>query len=195
MSYLLLICAIISFIYGIFAGTVPDISAEILNSAKTAVEVCFNITGIICLWNGLMEIAVSSGITHKLSRLLSPLLSRVFSGIEKDGKAMQAISLNVVSNLFGLGNASTPLGIEAMKRLEQEERPGICASRNMMTLVVINTASIQLVPTTVAAVRQSAGSSAPFEIIPAVLLASAVSVTAAVLAVRAFDLLARRKNV
>lgn len=195
MSYLLAVCAVLSVIYGIFAGNMPDISNQILDSAKSAVEICLNITGAICLWNGLMEVAVNCGITAKLSKVLSPILSRIFTGIDKKGKAMQAISLNIVSNFLGLGNASTPLGIKAMKLLESEEAVKDAASRNMITLTVMNTASIQLVPTTVAAIRLSEGSNSPFEIIPAVLLVSLVSVSAAVLSVRLFDYIKRRKNV
>ena len=179
-------------IFAIFSGNISEFSASILESAENAVMLCLSLVGIISLWSGVMKIAENSGVTDSLGKLLSPILSLLFKGIDKSGKAMKAISMNVISNLFGLANASTPLGIEAMKCLEREEHSKYISTQNMITLVVINTASIQLVPTTVAALRLSNGSSSPFEIIPAVLISSFVSVTVAVISTRIFNKLFRR---
>lgn len=194
MSLFMTVCFVASFVYALVFGNLSDVSSGVLEYSSSAVTLCFNITGAICLWSGLMQVASSSGITDKCAKLLSPLLSKIFSGLDKNGRAMQMICLNVVSNLFGLGNASTPLGIEALSEIKKEENVTDVASRNMITLAVLNTASIQLVPTTVAAIRFSAGSNSPFEIIPAVLLSSAVCVTFAVLSVHFFDFIKRRKH-
>ena len=167
-------------------------STAVLQSANDAITLALSITGVMCLCNGVMTIAKRSGVTDFCAKLLSPLLSLIFKGINKSGNAMKAISMNVIANLFGLGNASTPIGIEAMKCLENEEKPKDSATRNMMLLVVINTASIQLVPTTVSAIRLANGSASPFEIIPAVLISSAVSVTVAVISVYIFWRIKRR---
>lgn len=194
MGWLFVGMVVVSTIYAVFCGNIADVSTEILNSAQSAVELCLSLMGIICLWCGVMKVAQRSGITDFLSRFLSPVLSRLFKGIDKSGRAMQAISMNVISNLLGLGNAATPLGIEAMKRIEEEESGNGIASRNMILFVVLNTASIQLVPTTVGALRALSGSKSPFEIIPAVLISSIASVSVAILSVYIFDFVKRRKK-
>lgn len=194
MGWLFVGMVVVSTIYAVFCGNIADVSTEILNSAQSAVELCLSLMGIICLWCGVMKVAQRSGITDFLSRFLSPVLSRLFKGIDKSGRAMQAISMNVISNLLGLGNAATPLGIEAMKRIEEEESGNGIASRNMILFVVLNTASIQLVPTTVGALRALSASKSPFEIIPAVLISSIASVSVAILSVYIFDFVKRRKK-
>ena len=192
MKYFFAITIIFSTIYTIFCGKISELSTAVLQSANDAITLALSITGVMCLWNGVMTIAKRSGVTDFCAKLLSPLLSLIFKGINKSGNAMKAISMNVIANLFGLGNASTPIGIEAMKCLENEEKPKDSATRNMMLLVVINTASIQLVPTTVSAIRLANGSASPFEIIPAVLISSAVSVTVAIISVYIFWRIKRR---
>ena len=187
MAIFLCVAAILSTVYSLAFGSVSELSNGILQSAYDAVSLCITIAGAMCLWCGVMNVAQRSGITDFLAKMLTPFLSKLFVGISAGGKAMKAISLNIVSNLLGLGNAATPFGIEAMKAIETEEGEKQRASRNMILFVVLNTASIQIVPTTVAAIRQSAGSTAPFEIIPAVLMSSVASVTAAVISVFVFD--------
>ena len=136
--------------------------------------------GMLCLWMGVMEIMRRSGLTEKLSRLLRPALRLLFPQEAGDRAVMDSISANISANLLGLGNAATPLGIEAVRRMGRKS-PGT-ASDAMCMLVVCNTASIQLFPTTVAAVRAAAGSRAPFDILPAVWLASALSVAVGIAA-------------
>lgn len=194
MGIFLCAALFLSTVYAIFFGDISAVSGGILESANDAVNLCITLMGAMCLWCGVMTVANRAGITDFLAKMLLPILSKLFSGIDRNGKAQKAISMNIISNFLGLGNAATPLGIEAMKQIEIEEKTGDKASRNMILFVVLNTASIQIVPTTVAAIRQSAGSKSPFEIIPSVLISSAVSVTVAVVSVFVFDKILRGRK-
>ncbi len=173
---------VISVVYGLLAGNGTAVAAAAVEGAAGAVELCITMAGVMCLWMGVMEVMKRCGLAEKLSRLLRPLLGRLYPDFRRDGETMDAISANVSANLLGLGNAATPLGIQAARRMAKKT-PGV-ASDSLCMLVVCNTASIQLLPTTVAAVRQSAGCATPFDILPAVWLASAVSVGVGILAAR-----------
>jgi spore maturation protein A len=151
-----------------------------MEGARAAVDLCVSIAGMLCLWSGVMEVMRRSGLSEQLSRLLRPVLGRLFPEAAGDRRIMDALAANVSANLLGLGNAATPLGIEAARGLAKRS-PGT-ANDALCMLIVCNTASIQLIPTTVAAVRASAGSAAPFDILPAVWLASALSVCTGILA-------------
>ncbi|MBQ8396478.1 MAG: spore maturation protein A, partial [Oscillospiraceae bacterium] len=122
-----------------------------------------------------------------ISRLMMPILVRLFKGLDKNSRAMQAIAMNITANLFGLGNAATPLGIEAMKRLEQEEKTGEVASKNMILFAVLNTSSVELIPATVATLRLAYGSREPMVILPCVLLVSLMSVAVCITLVNIFN--------
>ena len=171
---------VISILCGLACGRGELVAAAAVEGAQAAVELCLSIAGMLCLWTGVMEVMRQSGLAEKLSRLLGPVLRLLFPGAKGDRAAMESISANVSANLLGLGNAATPLGLEAARRLSRSS-PGV-ASDALCMLVVCNTASIQLIPTTVGSVRAAAGSAAPFDILPAVWLASALSVGAGVLA-------------
>ena len=166
--------AVLSILCGLATGRGDLVAAAAVEGAQAAVELCVSIAGMLCLWTGVMEIMRRSGLAEGLSRLLRPVLSLLFPQVSGDRGVMDSISANVSANLLGLGNAATLLGIEAVRRMERKS-PGT-ASDAMCMLVVCNTASIQLIPTTVASVRAAAGSSSPFDILPAVWLASALSV-------------------
>ena len=174
---------VLSVIYGLWAGNGPAVAAAAMEGAAAAVELCLTMAGVMCLWMGVMEVMKRSGLAELLSRLLRPVLCRLYPDCKRDKETMDAISANVSANLLGLGNAATPLGIQAARRLAAKS-PGV-ASDSLCMLVVCNTASIQLLPTTVAAVRQGAGCATPFDILPAVWLASVLSVTAGLLAAKA----------
>lgn len=165
---------------GILTGRGAEVSAAAVEGAASAVQLGLSMAGMLCLWSGVMEVMRQSGLAEKLSRMLAPVLRLLFPQERKDRAVMDSISANVSANLLGLGNAATPLGLEAARRMARK-RPGV-ASDSLCMLVVCNTASLQLIPTTVAAVRSAAGCSTPFDILPAVWLASALSVTAGVLA-------------
>ena len=162
-----------SILFGIAEGRGEAVAAAAVTGAKDAVELCLSMAGMLCLWTGVMEVMRQSGLAGGLSRLLRPVLGRLFPGAARDGAVMDSLSANVSANLLGLGNAATPLGIEAAKGMSRSS-PG-AASDELCLLVVCNTASIQLLPTTVAAVRAAAGCESPFDILPAVWLASALS--------------------
>ena len=176
--------AVLSILCGLATGRGELVAAAAVEGAQAAVELCVSITGMLCLWTGVMEVMRRSGLAEGLSRLLRPVLSLLFPQVSGDRGVMDSISANVSANLLGLGNAATPLGIEAVRRMERKS-PGT-ASDAMCMLVVCNTASIQLIPTTVASVRAAAGSSAPFDILPAVWLASALSVGVGITACKLF---------
>ena len=162
-------------------GRMEQVSISAVNDCSNAVTLVIQLTGVMCLWSGLMRIAEASDLTGKLSRLFRPVMTLLFRHLPVDSKAAKAIVMNLTANLLGLGNAATPLGISAMKELEKiSPRKGI-ASNEMAMLVVLNTASLQLIPTTTAALRLSNGSTAPMEILPAVWLASSVSILAGIL--------------
>ena len=180
---------VLSLVYGLWAGNGAAVAAGAVEGAAAAVELCLTMAGLMCLWMGVMEIMKRSGLAGALSRLLRPVLGRLYPDFRGDRETMDAISANVSANLLGLGNAATPLGIGAARRMARRT-PGV-ASDSLCMLVVCNTASIQLIPTTVAAVRQSLGCRTPFDILPAVWLASLVSVAVGVLAAKVFSRLWR----
>ena len=174
----------LSILCGLAAGRGPEVAAAAAEGAAAAVELSLSIAGMLCLWTGVMEVMRQSGLAGQLSRLLAPLLRRLFPQVARDREAMDSISANVSANLLGLGSAATPLGLEAARQLARNS-PGT-ASDSLCMLVVCNTASIQLIPTTVASVRAAEGCAAPFDILPAVWLASSLSVGVGILACKLF---------
>ncbi len=174
----------VSLVCALATGRGSELAAAAMEGASAGVELCLGMAGALCLWTGVMEVLRRAGAMGWLSRLLRPVLGRLYPDFARDSGVMDAISANVSANLLGLGNAATPLGLDAARRMSRRS-PGV-ASDALCMLVVCNTASIQLIPTTVAAVRAGAGSTAPFDILPAVWLASALSVTAGILAARLF---------
>ena len=175
----------VSVVCALYLGNGPAVASAALDGAAAALELCLSMAGVLCLWMGVMEVMRRSGLAEGLSRLLRPVLRRLYPAFAGDGAVMDAVSANVSANLLGLGNAATPLGLEAARRMA-ERSPGV-ASDSLCMLVVCNTASIQLIPTTVASVRAAAGCRTPFDILPAVWLASAVSVTVGVTAAKLFS--------
>ena len=171
----------------IFAGDTV-VFTEIINSsfasAKTGFEISLGLTGILSLWLGIMKIGEKGGVIQSFARLGAPVFSKLFPGIPKEHPVTGSIFMNISANLLGLGNAATPLGIQAARQMSRRT-PGR-ASDALCMLVVCNTASIQLIPTTVASVRLAAGCAAPFDILPAVWLASVISVCAGIGAVKLF---------
>lgn len=189
MAWLWTGMVVLSAIFGILNGTIGAVGDAAMEGATSAVELCLSMAGIICLWNGVMSVMNACGITEFLNRLFRPILSRLMPRACRDQTALAALSGNVSCNLLGLGNAATPLGIQAAQRMAQG-----CfgrASDELCTLVVLNTASIQLLPTTVAGVRSALGASSPLDILPAVWLSSVLSVTAGLIAVKLFSRLWR----
>ena len=176
---------VVSILCGLATGRGPAVAAAAVEGTSAAIQLALSIAGMLCLWMGVMEVMRQSGLADKLSRLLAPILRRLFPQAARDRDTMDSISANVSANLLGLGSAATPLGLEAARRLSRRSQ-GI-ASNDLCMLVVCNTASIQLIPTTVASVRAAEGCAAPFDILPAVWLASALSVGVGILACKIFS--------
>lgn len=178
---------IISVICAALSGNMQELSDAAINSCVEAVELFIYLIGGMCMWGGLMRIAEKSKLTEKLAVLFRPAARLLFRGLDLNGRAFHAICLNVTANLLGLGNAATPLGIEAMKALEREEHIRGTASRNMIVFIVLNTSSITLIPTTVASIRSLHGSAAPMEIMPCVLITSAAALAVSLITAFALD--------
>lgn len=167
------------------SGQLGAVSAAAMAGAERGAQLCLSLAGPLCLWAGLAAVLEGSGLSAKLAALLRPLLGHLFPAAARDAQALEKISGNFTANLLGLGNAATPLGIAAVQRMHRLSG-GAAASDEMCRLIVLNTASIQLLPTTVAALRASAGAARPFAILPAVWLTSLGSVTVGLLAVGLF---------
>ena len=180
LTWIWTIMVVVSIIFGLLTGRIDAVSSAALEGAGAAVSLCIGICGITCLWTGIMEIMRRSGISNALKNLFLPFLSLLFPASKKNKKIMEAVSANISANMLGLGNAATPLGIKAATEMAAAAR-GSTATDDMCTLVVMNTASIQLIPATVAAVRAAAGASNPFDILPAVWISSLSSVTVGVI--------------
>lgn len=185
MSALWVGMIVISLICGLLTGNGEAVGAAAVSGAAQGVELCLSMAGLLCLWTGVMEVMRRCGLADQLSRLLRPLLRRLFPAFAGDKEVMDAVSTNISANLLGLGNAATPLGLEA-SRLMARRTPGV-ASDGLCMFVVCNTASIQLIPTTVAGLRSAAGCTTPFDILPAVWLASTLSIITGVTAVKLFS--------
>lgn len=198
MKIILAVIPALAVICGLVTGNLPAVSSSVLESAGSAVTLAITLCGIMCLWSGLMKVAEESGAVKFLSALLSPALSLLFRGLEKGGRAMQLISMNLSANILGLGNATTPLGIRAMEAIQEEESglhevPGDSASDNMILLTVLNTASLQIIPATAAALRAAQGAARPMEILPCVWIVSAYSLAAAVGAAKLMAWFSRKR--
>lgn len=183
---------IFSLVFALFTGNLDAVSAAALEGAGSAVRLGISMAGVLCLWSGVMEVMNACGLSAGLARAFRPLLRRLLPNASRDGETLAAVSANVSANLLGLGNAATPLGIRAARRMARG--CGGTASDELCTLVVLNTASIQLIPATVGSLRAAMGSAAPFDILPAVWLSSVLSVTAGLAAARLLSLPDRRRS-
>ena len=190
MAWIFTAMVVLSVIFGFLGGTIDAVGAAALDGAAAAVELCLSMAGVMCLWSGVMSLMKACGLTDLLNRLFRPLLSRLLPNACRDETTLAALSGNVSCNLLGLGNAATPLGIQASQRMARG--CGGIASDELCMLVVLNTASIQLLPTTVAGVRSALGAKSPFDILPSVWLASVLSVAAGLIAAKLFSRLWRR---
>ena len=166
---------LVSILYSCAVGTAAAVGDAAIKGAEEAVRLCLNIGGIMCLWCAVMELMRECKIAEALARALKPILRLLFPEAAKHGSILEPLSANVGANLLGLGNAATPMGIQAAKGMAALGKKGE-ATNELCRLVVLNTASIQLLPTTVAAIRAAEGAVMPFDILPAVWISSAISV-------------------
>lgn len=176
MNWLFGCMILVSVAAAALTGRMGAVSDSIMTECGGAVQLTLGLAGAMCMWSGLMKVADRAGLTAGLSRLLSPLTRLAFPGLDPAGAAMGAITMNLSANLLGLGNAATPLGIAAMQELAKLAPAPGTATDHMAMFVVLNTAALDLLPTTTALLRMQAGAKAPFDILPAVWVASAASV-------------------
>lgn len=171
MSWILAGITGLSILCALLTGQGSALSASVMEGAQAGVTLAVSMAGSLCLWSGVCALMEAAGVTQTLSRLFRPLLGKIFPSTRQDPQLARDLSANVCANFLGLGNAATPLGIRAAKRLKR----GSTATDELCRLIVLNTASIQLIPSSVAAVRSALGCPTPFDILPAVWITSALS--------------------
>lgn len=173
---------IISFVFSIITGNIENFNNSIFSSCSQAVELTIKLFGTMCLWNGLMKIVQETSLIKKLSNMISPLMKILFPKMKKEDKEYKEITINIIANLLGIGNAATPLGIKAMKTMQEKNSNKERITDSMAIFIVLNTASLQLIPTTVIAVRASLGSTNAAQIIFPVWIATIVADIAGIIA-------------
>lgn len=180
MNYVWPVLILFSFAASIITGNVAELSNAVIQGGQNAVELLLRLVAMLCLWGGIMEIAQQAGITAAISKIMQPLMKHIFPKLKNEKYALEAISMNITANVLGLGNAATPLGLEAMRRLQLINGDTNTASNEMVVFVVMNTAAMHIIPTTVATMRGQYGSKSPMEIMPASILTSFCALTIAV---------------
>lgn len=186
VNYIWVFMILISLGFAMVNGTMAEVNEAVFTGAKEAITLSIGLISILVFWLGMMRIAEDSGLLSKLSALFKPMISKLFPEVPPSHPAMGYILSNMIANMFGLGNAATPLGIKAMEELKELNGGKNEASRSMITFLAINTASITLIPTTVIAIRMNYDSANPTDIVGPTLVATAVSAFAAILIDRFF---------
>ena len=175
---------IISCGYSIFSGKIANINNSVFESTKQAVELVLSMIGTICLWNGFMAIAMQTSIVKKLEKALKPIIKKLFPDSKKNEKVCSNITMNIIANIMGLGNAATPAGLKAMEEMQKTNKEKNKLSNSMALFIVLNTASIQIVPTTVLAIRNSLKSNNPGIIILPVWISTVCAAIGAIVAAK-----------
>ena len=183
---------LLSLVFGLATGNLDAVAEAALEGASSAIDLSISMAGVLCLWSGVMEVMNACGLSDRLAGAFRPLLHRLLPQASQDSETLAAVSANVSANLLGLGNAATPLGIRAARRMARG--CGGVASDELCLLVVLNTASIQLIPATIASVRSASGAQTPFDILPAVWLSSVLSVTVGILTAKLLARLGRNRT-
>lgn len=194
VNYVWVFMTIIGVVFALFNGTMEAVNKAVFDGAKEAVTLCIGLISVLVFWLGMMRIAEESGLLEHLSRLFRPLVKILFPEVPPNHPAMGYILSNMISNMFGLGNAATPLGIKAMEELKKLNGGKISASRSMVTFLAINTASITIIPTTVIAIRINYHSVSPTEIVVPTIIATIISAIGAILIDRYFYYRRSRKG-
>ena len=174
INYIFALFFIIGIIYSLITGNL-SISEEMLTASHTGIELIINIIPVISLWLGIMNIAKKSGLLDKISKLLTPILKIIFPEIPRDNPCFSYIGTNIIMNMLGLGNAATPFGLKAMQEMQKLNKEKDSATRSMITFLVINTASVTIMPTTIISLRMMYGSINPQAIIPYIVITSSLS--------------------
>ena len=181
MSYIFTGILLVSIMFSAITGRGSQLAAAVPTGADAGIKLAISMAGSICLWSGVGKLMERIGLTQVLSRLLHPLLIRLFPGTKTDPLLAGDLSANICANILGMGNAATPMGIRAVRRMVDPQRPRV-ATDQMCRLIVLNTASIQLIPVSVAAIRSGLGCATPFDILPAVWVTSLCSAALGLLA-------------
>lgn len=195
INYIWVGMTLIGLVFASLNGKMKDVNEAIFQSANEAVTLCIGLISILVFWLGMMRIAQESGLLGKLSNLFKPIILKLFPEVPADHPAVGYILSNIIANMFGLGNAATPLGIKAMEQLKELNGGKNVASRSMITFLALNTSGLTLIPTTVIAIRMNYQSASPTEIVGPTLLATTVATIAAILIDRFFYLRRSRKGV
>ncbi|PFN78824.1 spore maturation protein [Bacillus sp. AFS076308] len=194
VNYIWVAMTIIGIVFALINGNMEAVNKAVFDGAKEAVTLCIGLISVLVFWLGMMRIAEESGLLQKLTKLFRPIVKRIFPEVPANHPAMGYILSNMISNMFGLGNAATPLGIKAMEELKKLNRGKTEASRSMVTFLAINTASITIIPTTVIAIRINYHSASPTEIVVPTIFATILSAIGALLIDRYFYYRRSRKG-
>ena len=182
---------ILSFIYALLKSKMSELNDSIFNSCSQTVDMLLTFLGIMCMWNGIMQIIKETTLIDKIKKLLKPFMKFLFPELNKKSKAYEEMSINIVANLLGLGNAATPLALKAMQSLQEENENKETLSNTMIMFLVLNTASIQIIPTTIIAIRSSLGAENPAKIIVPVWISTIMAASAGIFTVK---ILSKRKE-
>ncbi len=182
---------LVSIVYALFSGNIEQVNSSIFECTEVAIKVVITLIGTMSLWSGILKIARDTSLMNKLCNIFSPIINALFPDIKNNKKVKEEISMNIIANFMGLGNAATPMGLKAIKSLEEQNKNKGIMSESMMMLILINASSIQLIPTTVIAIRKSLESENPTSILIPVWCAT---ICAAVAGITFFKLIIKRKN-
>ena len=182
---------IISFGFAILTGRVEQINSQIFKSSANGVQLCISLLGTVCLWTGIIKIASETTLIKKMNGLIKPFMKLLFPELKEDSQAFTEISMNMIANFLGLGNAATPLGLKAMKTMQKDNVDKNTLSNSMLMFIVVNTASLQIIPTTVIGIRASFESINPTGIVIPVWIAS---IAAAVVGITATKILIKKQK-
>ena len=183
-----------SIIYGIISGNLEELNNSVFNGAQDAVTTTITLLGSLCLWSGIMSIAEKTKFVKIISKIIRPFIKFLFPELKKEEKIKQEISMNMIANILGLGNAATPLGLKAISSMQEKNKDKKTLSNSMIMLIVLNTASLQLIPTTVIAIRNSLGSKNPTNIIFPVWIATLVAAIVGIISAKILIKLTDKKN-
>lgn len=187
LNYIWLGMLLTGFVLGIMNGRVKEVTNAVIESSGDAIKLGINLAGVMCLWSGIMKIAEKSGLVKRTALMAKPVLKSLFPKIPRNHPALGAIIMNLAANILGLGNAATPLGLKAMAELQKLNPVKHAASNEMAMFLVLNAASLQLIPTTVIAIRSQAGSENPAEIICTIWIASAIAALTGIISAKIFS--------
>ena len=190
INYIFASFFIIGILYSFYTNT--NISNEMLTASSKSIELIFTMIPIMCLWLGIMNIAKKSGLLDKLAKLITPILKIIFPEIPKNSPCFSYISINIIMNMLGVGNAATPFGLKAMESLQELNKNKDTASRSMITFVVINTAAVTIIPTTIISLRVLNKSINPMSIVPYIIITSTLSCIIGLIIDRLYYLVIRR---